>query len=80
MKDCTKRILNYTGGKTFEEFTNDQMLMDAVIRNLEVIGEATKNIPDKVKQKYPDIEWRKVGDLRNIIVHGYYGLASTPYS
>ncbi len=56
------------------------MLMDAVIRNLEVIGEATKNIPDKVKQKYPDIEWRKVGDLRNIIVHGYYGLASTPYS
>lgn len=72
--DCSKRIIDYIKGKTFEEFTENQMLMDAVIRNLEVIGEATKMIPDKVKQKYPEIEWRKIGDLRNILIHGYFGI------
>ena len=72
IRDCTKRILEYTAGKTFEEFKGNQMLMDAVIRNLEIIGEATKNIPNKVKQKHPQIEWRKIGDLRNIIIHGYF--------
>jgi uncharacterized protein with HEPN domain len=66
IRDCTKRILEYTASKTFEEFKGNQMLMDAVIRNLEIIGEATKNIPNKVKQKHPQIEWRKIGDLRNI--------------
>lgn len=72
VRDCAKKIMDYTEGKTFEEFTENQMLIDAVIRNLEVIGEATKNIPDEVKQKYPRIEWRKIGDLRNIIIHGYF--------
>lgn len=72
IRDCTKKIMDYTKGKTYEEFTGNQMLMDAVIRNLEIIGEATKNIPDEVKQKHPQIEWRKIGDLRNIIIHGYF--------
>ena len=72
ISDCTKRILDYTKGKTFEEFVKNQMLMDAVIRNLEIIGEATKNISNKIKQEYPEIEWRKIGDLRNIMIHGYF--------
>lgn len=72
IRDSAERILDYTAGKTFEEFVKNQMLIDAVIRNLEIIGEATKNIPNEIKQKNPEIEWRKIGDLRNIIIHGYF--------
>jgi len=57
MRDCAKRIQEYVQGKSFEEFTSNQMLIDAVIRNLEIIGEATKNIPSEIKQRYPQIEW-----------------------
>jgi uncharacterized protein with HEPN domain len=72
IRDSAQRILNYTSGKTFEEFIKDQMLIDAVIRNLEIIGEATKNLSKEIKQKYTQIEWRKIADLRNIIIHGYF--------
>ncbi len=74
IRDCANRILDYTGGKSFEEFTKDQMLIDAVVRNLEIIGEATKNLPDEIRQKYPKIEWRKIVGLRDIVIHGYFGV------
>jgi len=74
IRDCANRILDYTRGKSFEEFIKNQMLIDAVVRNLEIIGEATKNLPDKIKQKYPQIEWRKIAGLRDIVIHGYFGI------
>ncbi|VUT24180.1 MAG: hypothetical protein MASP_00379 [Candidatus Methanolliviera sp. GoM_asphalt] len=72
IRDCANRILDYTRGKSFEEFIKNQMLIDAVVRNLEIIGEATKNLPDKIKLKYPRIEWRKIAGLRDIVIHGYF--------
>ena len=60
-------------GKTSkEEFSKDQMLQDATIRRIEVIGEAAKNIPKNVKEKYSDIEWKKIIGTRDIIIHAYF--------
>lgn len=55
-------------------FLDDQRTYDAVVRNLAVIGEAVKQIPEYVRTRYPDVEWRKVAGLRDVVVHGYFGI------
>ena len=74
IRDCANRILDYTMDKSFDEFIENQMLLDAVVRNLEIIGEATKNLPNDIRQKYPQVEWRKIAGLRDIVIHGYFGI------
>ncbi len=68
------RILRYTQGMNEEEFSRNEMIIDAVIRNFEVIGEAVKHIPDKVKAKYPDMEWVETVGFRNVMIHNYFSL------
>lgn len=74
ISDSSKKIKEYVGNKSFEEFTSNPMLIDALIRNLEIIGEAVKNIPDSVKAKYNQIDWRKIAGLRDILIHDYFGI------
>lgn len=77
MKDILEsinRIDTYTTGVDYDSFLNNQMLIDAVIRNLEIIGEAARNIPDEVRNKYTDIPWRNMIGLRNILIHQYFGV------
>ena len=74
MLEAMRRIQNYTDGLTFEEFTSSTLKMDAVIRNLEIIGEASKNVPDSLKNKYSEIPWRSMYGLRNYMVHEYFGI------
>ena len=50
------------------------MRVDAIIRNFEIIGEASSNIPQEVRDKYPFVEWRKISDFRNVLAHGYFGI------
>ena len=50
------------------------MLVDAVIRNFEIIGEATKKIPKSIKKKYPDVEWNEAAGFRDILIHDYFGV------
>lgn len=57
------------------EFFRNTTIQDAIIRRLEIIGEATKSLPKSFKDKHPKIEWRKVAGLRDIIVHEYFGLS-----
>jgi uncharacterized protein with HEPN domain len=71
---CTK-ILRYTSGFTFDEFTHDDEKFDAVLRNLEIIGEAVKHVPDDVRDKDPGIKWRKIAGLRDIVAHEYFGIS-----
>jgi uncharacterized protein with HEPN domain len=74
MVECCRKILTYTQGLAFQEFAARGMVHDAVVRNLEVLGEAAKNIPDAVREQYPDVAWRQVAALRNVLAHGYFGL------
>jgi uncharacterized protein with HEPN domain len=66
------KILEYTEGLNFEEFSNDNKTCDAVIRCIEVIGEASKNIPNEIREKYQFIPWREMAGMRDIIIHGYF--------
>ena len=68
------RIERYTGNMNFEDFSNNELIQDGVIRNLEIIGEAVKNLPDDIKKDYPEVEWRKIAGLRDILIHAYFGV------
>ena len=58
----------------FIKFKQNYLIVDAVIRNFEIIGEASKHIPDEIIEKYPDIPWEKMYGLRNIVSHEYFGI------
>lgn len=66
-----ERIEDYTDDLEYDEFISDRLIQDGVERNLITIGEAVTQLPHEVKSKYPDIEWRKISGLRNIVVHAY---------
>jgi uncharacterized protein with HEPN domain len=68
------KIEKYTKGLSFEEFCNFEMAVDAVLRNLEVIGEAVKNIPEGVKNRYREVEWKEAVGFRNVLAHDYFGI------
>lgn len=72
--EAAGRIIQYAEDMTFETFLSDHRTYDAVVRNLEIIGEAAKNIPSEIRANYPDIEWRKISGLRDILAHVYFGL------
>lgn len=61
----------YMAGMTFEHFSTDTKTQDAVVRNLEIIGEAVKRVPDTVRNTYPEIEWRPAAAMRDFLIHEY---------
>lgn len=68
------RISEYIRGYDFEHFKRDYKTVDAVIRNFGIIGEASKNIDEKIKEKYPDLPWKEMYYLRNRVSHEYFGV------
>lgn len=69
------KVQHYTDGMSFEDFLNvlaDERTLDAVVRNLEIIVKAAKNVPEEVRLRYPEIEWRKIAGLRDILPHTYF--------
>jgi uncharacterized protein with HEPN domain len=72
--DAISKIEKYTKNLSYEEFFNNLMVIDAVVRNLEIIGEATKNLSKEIKSQYPEIPWREMADMRNKLIHEYFGV------
>ena len=70
---CAK-IQRYTAGLSREQFLRDERTYDAVVRNLLVIGEAAKRLPDEIRSFRSDIDWKKIGAMRDILVHVYHGI------
>ena len=68
------RIAEYIHGMNFRKFKQDHKTVDAVIRNFEVIGKASKNIPEDLRLKYPFIPWQEMYYLRNKVSHEYFGI------
>lgn len=67
------RILDYTAAGR-ERFMQSSMVQDAVIRNFEVIGEATKSLSEAIRAQRPDIPWRRIAGLRDVLIHDYMGV------
>lgn len=72
--ECIELIENYAKGKTKEDFLNSTQLQDAIIRRIEIIGEAVKNLAEEFKNNYPEIPWRKIAGTRDMLVHEYFGI------
>jgi uncharacterized protein with HEPN domain len=72
--DSCGKILRFTAQMPFDQFVEDEKTYDAVVRNLEIIGEAAKNVPEDIRLRYPGIEWRKIAGLRDVIAHEYFGI------
>jgi len=72
--ESAEKILQYTKSISFEEFSKDNKTVDAVIRNFEIIGEASNLLPDELKDKYSEIDWHRIRGFRNRIVHDYFGV------
>jgi uncharacterized protein with HEPN domain len=74
IREAIHRIATYVAGMSYETFIADVKTQDAVIRNLEIIGEATKNLSEELLRKYPDIPWKSVAGVRDRLIHHYFGV------
>lgn len=72
--DTINDVENFIDGMNFEEFIKDKKTVYSVVRAIEIIGEATKNVPELIRTKYPDVPWKKMAGMRDRLVHGYFGV------
>ncbi|CAD6491836.1 MAG: hypothetical protein CHKLHMKO_00204 [Candidatus Argoarchaeum ethanivorans] len=67
-------IENYTANKTISDFIESVQLQDSIIRRIEIIGEAVKNLPVEVKSNYSEVPWKKIAGMRDVLIHEYFGI------
>jgi uncharacterized protein with HEPN domain len=72
--EATRKATVYTGSLSKVAFLEDEKTLDAVVRNLEVIGEAVKKLPEDLRAQHSAVEWKKIAGLRDILIHEYFGL------
>jgi uncharacterized protein with HEPN domain len=74
MREACEKARRYVEGLPFEIFASDEKTIDAVVRNLEILGEAAKQIPDNFRALHPQVDWHRIGGLRDILIHQYFGV------
>ena len=74
IRDEAQYLAGLVPGLGKEQFLGDETLKRAVVRSIEVIGEAAKKVPDEYRQRYPEIEWRAMAGMRDRLIHGYFGM------
>ncbi len=74
MQLALERVLRYTEDCDFAAFQADTMRIDAVVRNLEIVGEAVRRLPEEFRQQHTQIPWHRIAGMRNRIVHDYFGI------
>ena len=74
IQDAIETIEEYLRGVSYEQFTSNKMIIDAVVRELEIIGEASNKLSQQFKQENPKIQWRWMKDMRNFLIHDYFGV------
>jgi len=74
IREAARRLMAYTAGMTFEAFMVDNKTQDAVMRNLEIIGEATNNLSATLREKYPAVPWKSMAGVRDRLIHHYFGV------
>lgn len=72
--DCIRKIKEFSEGLSFKEFSGNELVQDAVIRNIEIIGEASKKISSDTKRIYLDIPWKEIAGMRDKLIHDYLGV------
>ncbi|HAG50696.1 MAG: hypothetical protein A2X87_01085 [Deltaproteobacteria bacterium GWC2_42_51] len=75
IRESILAIEDYIGALTEDDFYKSRQVQDAVLRRLEVIGEAVKNIDDHFRNRYPDIPWKKIAGMRDVVIHEYFGVS-----
>jgi uncharacterized protein with HEPN domain len=72
--EAVERIEEYTDSMDYEDFLEDRKTVDAVLKNLEIIGEAVKNLSDEIKEDHPEVHWKGMAGMRDKLIHGYFGV------
>ena len=71
LESC-QRIVSYTAGMSYDSFVKNNMVYDAVLRNIEIIGEAVKQVPKDIRDQYSEVDWRRIVGMRDIVAHHYF--------
>jgi uncharacterized protein with HEPN domain len=71
MRDCCRKVIRYTRGMTKEQLVADEKTFDAVMRNLEITGEAARGVSEETRNSYPEVGWRSISGFRDIAIHAY---------
>lgn len=71
---CILKIRRFTKGYSFDDFQGDEKTIDSVLRNLEIIGEAARQVPADIRERYPELPWSEMTTMRNIVIHQYHGV------
>ncbi len=74
MKEAIDRIMSYTSEMEYDSFLQDNKTQDAVIRNIEILGEASKSLSNETREKYPHIPWKDIAGTRDMLIHDYFGV------
>jgi uncharacterized protein with HEPN domain len=72
--DCIRKIKMFSSGLTFNEFKTNELVQDAIIRNIEIIGEASKKVSSDTKKTYYEIPWKEISGMRDKLIHDYLGV------